>query len=333
MTPIGGTESSEELINSEEHCTAPSASSNGEIRVRDISELNNEAEAAPSLAVPTKKRTLPSWMLSSPDTSTNKKKKNDNSINSASQSNEAPSTSTSEITSNDNESLNENKSENAEKENNVEISVKQENCHRDESVENAEAEDNPAPANETDDNVASTSTQNPSTSSVTIKTEPKDDDDDKAVGHITPTSPKDIKPAIKVKKEEATSSTTRVSCRFGIRCYRRNPMHRQEEAHPGDSDYRRPDYPTPPDNTPPCPYGDLCYRRNPVHFQQYTHPPSTDFKKNLKAHRMQLRERKQLPKADIDSDGSDVFYDSSEEFNIGDEIDDDDDEEDEEDDF
>ncbi|XP_032596036.1 aprataxin and PNK-like factor isoform X2 [Drosophila grimshawi] len=70
-----------------------------------------------------------------------------------------------------------------------------------------------------------------------------------------------------------SSSTLRPSCHFGIRCYRQNPAHRNSEAHPGDSDYRRPSYPMPPLGTPSCPFGNSCYRRNPMHFQQYSHPP------------------------------------------------------------
>ncbi|XP_030369439.1 aprataxin and PNK-like factor isoform X2 [Scaptodrosophila lebanonensis] len=71
----------------------------------------------------------------------------------------------------------------------------------------------------------------------------------------------------------STSTNLRQSCRFGVRCYRRNPAHRSAEAHPGDSDYRRPSFPAPPLGTPPCSFGNSCYRRNPVHFQQYSHPP------------------------------------------------------------
>ncbi|XP_067625513.1 aprataxin and PNK-like factor [Eurosta solidaginis] len=106
------------------------------------------------------------------------------------------------------------------------------------------------------------------------------------------TSPVDIKPAIKVEKADG-SSTSRESCRFGIRCYRRNPTHRMEEAHPGDYDYQRPCYPLPPPGTPDCPYGDRCYRRNPTHFQQFNHPAQTDFEKNYKLRLRQHRQHEQ----------------------------------------
>ncbi|XP_055321601.1 aprataxin and PNK-like factor [Sitodiplosis mosellana] len=66
----------------------------------------------------------------------------------------------------------------------------------------------------------------------------------------------------------------RACCRYGIRCYRRNPAHRVQEAHPGDADYRLPDYPDPPLGAAPCPYLDRCYRRNPAHFAQFSHKAS-----------------------------------------------------------
>lgn len=52
-------------------------------------------------------------------------------------------------------------------------------------------------------------------------------------------------------------------------------MHRAEKAHPGDADYRRPNFPPAPPNAPDCPFGNLCYRRNPLHFQEYKHPTSS----------------------------------------------------------
>lgn len=52
-------------------------------------------------------------------------------------------------------------------------------------------------------------------------------------------------------------------------------MHRLEMAHPGDIDYRLPNYEQPPYGAPPCPYGINCYRRNPTHFKQFSHPPSS----------------------------------------------------------
>lgn len=90
-------------------------------------------------------------------------------------------------------------------------------------------------------------------------------------------------PEVKVKaevKEESPidesieipdSPVGRSCCKYGIKCYRNNAIHRSEEAHPGDDDYKMPDHPEPPPGTPKCPYGTSCYRRNPAHFQGFSH--------------------------------------------------------------
>ncbi|KAH8386302.1 hypothetical protein KR200_004279, partial [Drosophila serrata] len=90
-----------------------------------------------------------------------------------------------------------------------------------------------------------------------------------------------------------SSSSLRPSCRFGIRCYRRNPAHRSGEAHPGDADYRRPNFPEPPLGTPACPFGNACYRRNPVHFQQHSHPADFNSAQNIRNRLRQRRAQRQ----------------------------------------
>ncbi|TDG50047.1 hypothetical protein AWZ03_003557 [Drosophila navojoa] len=115
-----------------------------------------------------------------------------------------------------------------------------------------------------------------------------------------------------IADSSVSSSTLRPSCRFGIKCYRRNPAHRSSEAHPGDSDYRRPSFPIPPLGTPACPFGNSCYRRNPIHFQQHSHP--SDYEPS-----------------DLESDEEDPFYeqgDSDLDYKPGAEIDDDEDDDD-----
>jgi len=68
----------------------------------------------------------------------------------------------------------------------------------------------------------------------------------------------------------------RECCQFGILCYRRTADHRAEMAHPGDTDYRRPDFPNAPADNPACPYGRQCYRRNPAHFREFRHEPASE---------------------------------------------------------
>ncbi|KAG4078600.1 hypothetical protein HA402_003247 [Bradysia odoriphaga] len=98
---------------------------------------------------------------------------------------------------------------------------------------------------------------------VVVKQEIKDEPVDTALTPAPTLVPKieDVKPE-------------RQSCNYGIKCFRRNPAHRTELAHPGDVDYRRPNLPSAPAGTPACPWGAACYRRNPQHFIQLSHPPA-----------------------------------------------------------
>lgn len=80
-----------------------------------------------------------------------------------------------------------------------------------------------------------------------------------------------------VKNEPVSTQNTRPSCEHGIRCFRHNPEHRSAQAHPGDNDYRRPEFPPAPAGAPRCPYWSACYRRNPDHFRMFEHPPSCEF--------------------------------------------------------
>ncbi|XP_035782691.1 aprataxin and PNK-like factor isoform X1 [Anopheles albimanus] len=70
----------------------------------------------------------------------------------------------------------------------------------------------------------------------------------------------------------ANTAPLRPSCDFGIRCYRAGSDHRAQFAHPGDRDYRRPNFPPAPPGAPLCPFGAKCYRRNPQHFVDFQHP-------------------------------------------------------------
>jgi serine/threonine protein kinase len=70
-----------------------------------------------------------------------------------------------------------------------------------------------------------------------------------------------------------TSSTlipprTRISCRYGRECYRKNPQHKEEYAHPGDSDYSE----TKAHMKIKCRYGAQCFRKNDKdHMAKYSH--------------------------------------------------------------
>ena len=53
----------------------------------------------------------------------------------------------------------------------------------------------------------------------------------------------------------------REACQYMSRCFRQNPQHKTEFAHPGDPDW----------NLGECEYGTNCYRQNPAHKSRYTH--------------------------------------------------------------
>ncbi|XP_016979267.1 aprataxin and PNK-like factor [Drosophila rhopaloa] len=192
--------------------------------------------------------------------------------------------------------------------------------------ENSEAENSPNKRIKSGDPVVLTISESNPNSLVKIKTEPADEVAGDEADPSAETSSSDTavqvkaeptdngnSPAAAMVKTEPTnsdsngqattdssvsSSSTRTSCRFGIRCYRRNPAHRSAEAHPGDLDYRRPDFPEPPLGTPACPYGNACYRRNPVHFQEHAHPSDFNSAHNI---RNRLRQRRAQRQNDDDS--------------------------------
>ena len=113
---------------------------------------------------------------------------------------------------------------------------------------------------------ASSSTN--STSVTTVKTEPVSTNNPSSSVDtpVTPTSTVDAPVTPTSSIAAPVTPTARVVCQFGIRCYRHNSEHRSLLAHPGDSDYRRPDFVAAPADAPDCEYGAACYRRNPQHF-------------------------------------------------------------------
>jgi hypothetical protein len=75
-----------------------------------------------------------------------------------------------------------------------------------------------------------------------------------------------------------SSDKPRPPCQYGATCYRKNPAHRSEQSHPGDSDYEDEKSTKDDDkkddsdaDKPLCPYGKTCYRTNPQHKHDYRH--------------------------------------------------------------
>ncbi|XP_017259727.1 aprataxin and PNK-like factor isoform X1 [Kryptolebias marmoratus] len=64
---------------------------------------------------------------------------------------------------------------------------------------------------------------------------------------------------------KSSEQQVRTPCPYGTDCYRKNPLHFQENSHPGDPDHQE------EEERPECPYGTDCYRKNPVHRKQFRH--------------------------------------------------------------
>lgn len=160
----------------------------------------------------------------------------------------------------------------------------------------------------------------PSTKEVNeaVKLEPKDEtppaeeEEEDQQQSTSTTTPADSTSDTKPPEPPPVARSARTVCRFGVKCYRKNGSHRDEEAHPGDPDYTMPDYPEPPPHTPQCPYGSTCYRRNPQHFQQFSHSGSPSA---LPTHAPPPAKRRRMqPRYSSDSDDSEDGADEMADF-------------------
>lgn len=106
--------------------------------------------------------------------------------------------------------------------------------------------------------------------------EKKDEDEEKKTSGATGFDSTDSTETPPIKKSKTTIRST---CPYGATCYRKNPTHRTEQSHPGDSDYEDKDKDenesktttTNSDDKTVCPYGKSCYRKNPQHISDYQH--------------------------------------------------------------
>ena len=89
--------------------------------------------------------------------------------------------------------------------------------------------------------------------------------DDKPVttDDVSPTSAQTDEP--NASADATVDVPRREKCIYGKDCYRKNPQHKAEFSHPGDSDFDI------PDDREECYYGIRCYRTNPQHRLQYKH--------------------------------------------------------------
>ena len=111
------------------------------------------------------------------------------------------------------------------------------------------------------------------------------------------------------------SKAPRPACPYGAGCYRKNPLHRQEEAHPGDDDYQDPspadqqedDEGEDDEDKPECEYGLDCYRKNPQHRKDFKHSRHPQPKRAAK-----VKNAKKKKKNEDDYDTDDSFIDDEE---------------------
>ena len=100
--------------------------------------------------------------------------------------------------------------------------------------------------------------------------------------------------------DNSKPKAARKACPYGAKCYRKNPLHRVEESHPGDNDFKDPDAEGEDDeDKPECEYGTDCYRKNPQHRKQFKHS-----KKRKRKAVVNTEKKKKKKEDDYDSDDS-----------------------------
>ncbi|XP_065372624.1 aprataxin and PNK-like factor [Calliphora vicina] len=103
----------------------------------------------------------------------------------------------------------------------------------------------------------------------------------------------------------STDNDERPSCKFGRQCFRQNPRHRLDMAHPGDVDYIVPDMPEPNVDAPKCKYGRKCYRLNPEHFKNFEHPRNINIQQNYRKYCLQRQGNRRNSGSSFDYNFSD----------------------------
>ncbi|KAI5644120.1 zinc-finger (CX5CX6HX5H) motif domain-containing protein [Phthorimaea operculella] len=73
-------------------------------------------------------------------------------------------------------------------------------------------------------------------------------------------------PGLPPSPAKPAAAPGRERCMYGASCYRRNPQHKVQFAHPSDPDWG-------PGARGVCPYGAACRKRDPRHWRDHEHPP------------------------------------------------------------
>jgi len=112
----------------------------------------------------------------------------------------------------------------------------------------------------------------------------------------------------KQKPNNPTPNLTRPSCPYGASCYRKNPKHRDDLAHPEDDDYQE-SGPSPDDDSdkPECEYGTNCYRKNPQHWTDFKHSNKHQPKRKVKVKKPKTKKNEDEYESDFINDDSDEW--------------------------
>jgi len=265
------------------------------VLVREQKQSTEPKEGCPSPTTDTKKRNLPAWMAGS-TSSPSKKKRSPVEILSADKENEAPTC--------------------------IVAAKEVEKTGDENSLEESY--------------LHSTLNRNPRTSISDLLTNSQDEDDFLAPNNsamealeVDPVNAGEVEQTLVGNSSKDGRSPLRSSCMFGSSCYRKNPAHREEEAHPGDSDYVDPsDDPAGDDNDdrPECEFGTACYRKNPDHKRQFKHCNGPQQKRRRAKENIKGKIAKKK-KGNDDYDSGDSFIDDDDEDNWS-PVDDSDDDED-----
>ncbi|KAB7500567.1 Aprataxin and PNK-like factor [Armadillidium nasatum] len=144
-----------------------------------------------------------------------------------------------------------------------------------------EAENSNSESISKNNNVSDISTNVTDVKEVNSHKKEHDLSDDDGSGGDEPSISKPAK--IKISNE-LKKNTPRKSCQYGEDCYRNNPKHRKELAHPGDSDYASHESASDDENDDrqECEYGLNCYRKNPQHRKDFKHTKKPQPPRNAK---------------------------------------------------
>uniref|UniRef100_A0A8D8XHE7 Aprataxin and PNK-like factor n=1 Tax=Cacopsylla melanoneura TaxID=428564 RepID=A0A8D8XHE7_9HEMI len=77
-----------------------------------------------------------------------------------------------------------------------------------------------------------------------------------------------------VNRNGTNTPNKRPKCKYGKQCYRKNPQHKIEFCHKGDTEYETSSSEESETDKPQCMYGSACFRKNSEHRKKFSHKQS-----------------------------------------------------------